>query len=313
MRYVLFAAIRRASVVLSLLVALSTPLLWDSPAKAGTTLTQMNAACVPAGITITSPGEYDLGGDVTCTAALGGDGIDIETSGVTLRLNGHTISSMCPSVLPSPSVGIHVNPTGLPTLAMVRIFGDGTISGFDRGVVADDSAGSFAKSVTITNVCQVGILINSPSSSPSSLWKLHKNVVTNAPTGILLLGDDNDLVLNNVSGANTNEGIFVSSSSNNNTIVNNTASMNTAASSHGIHIAGTNNDLHANTTDNNSVGIFVEGGVGLNNNITGNESSGNTSFDMVDENGPPFNGPTPCDNNKWRGNHFVTANRSCIN
>jgi len=129
------------------------------------------------------------------------------------------------------------------------------------------------------------------------------------PWAFFLGGDDNDLVLNDTSG-NISAGIFVDS--NNNTIVNNTSNMNTATNSHGISVEAANNDLHANTTDGNTIGIFVEGGVGTNKNITGNESSGNTTFDMDDENQPPFNGPTPCDNNKWRGNQFVSANASCI-
>lgn len=259
------------------------------------------------GITISQPGEYVLGGDVTCL--LPGDGIDIEASGVTLHLNGHTISGMCGSTLvPSPT-GIHVNSTGVPTLTMVRIQGEGgTITGFQDGIVADNNAGSFAKSVNITTICPgaFGIFINSPSSQ----WKLQKDVVTNAAIDIFLEGDDNDLVLNDVSGANTSDGIFVNS--NNNTIVNNTASMNGAVNSRGISVEGANNDLHANTTDNNAAfGIFVENGVGINNNITGNESSGNTTFDMDDENQPPFSA-SPCDNNKWKGNQFVSANASCI-
>jgi len=135
---------------------------------------------------ISQPGEYVLGGDVTCLGP--GDGIDIEASGVTLHLNGFTISGMYTvgPLFPS-SAGIHVNSTGVPTLTMVRILGEGsTISGFQNGIVADNSAGSSAKSVTITNVCQDGILINAPPAPlpPTSQWKLQKDVVTNAPVGI---------------------------------------------------------------------------------------------------------------------------------
>ncbi len=305
MRYGLFAAIRRASVVLSLLVALSTPLLWGAPARAGTTITQaVPGVCAPAGITITQPGEYTLGENVSCV--LSGDGIDIEASGVTLHLNGFTITGTClDSALNPNSAGIHVmGPSALTPLTMVRILGEGTtISGFQNGIQGDNSAGSFAKSVNITSACPgaVGILI----SSSSSQWKLQKDTITNVGIGISLSGNDNDLVLNSVSGTNTDTGILVGGM--NNTIVNNTASMN-GTSSRGIDVIGAgNNDLHANTTDNNFDGIVVESG-SSNNNITGNESSNNTRDDMRDENTTP-----PCDTNKWRGNHFMTANQSCIN
>lgn len=326
MRHGVSVIIRRASLALCLLVVLSTPFLWGDQARAGTTIMQTNPSCAgTGGITITQPGEYVLGGDVTCL--MPGDGIDIEASGVTLHLNGHTISGMCtaPPLFPSSS-GIHVNSTGLPTLTMVRILGDDQtvsgfqISGFQNGIVADKSAGSFAKFVAITSACQdaTGISIKSPSSQ----WKLDRNAVAFSPPapGQLSLGislevgaDDNDLVLNNVTSANQGISVF----SNNNTIVNNTANMNTAGPTcHGIHVEGASNSLHANTTDNNAIGIFVEDSAVMNT-ISGNTSLGNTTpcsntpvpYDMDDENKLP----TACDNNKWTGNHFMTANQSCIN
>jgi hypothetical protein len=298
----MFAAIRSTSVVLSLLVALSTPLLWGAPARAGTTISQaVPGVCAPVdpGLVITQPGDYALGGDITCAA---GDGIDIESSGVTLHLNGFSISGTCMALPPSStSVGIHVNPTGLPTLTMVRILGNGTITGFQNGIEGDHSAGSFAKFVTITSACPgaFGILIDSFSSQ----WKLQKDTITNVGIGIGLFGDDNDLVLNSVSGSNTFTGILVESMFN--TIVNNTASMNNPANSRGIDvIGGGSNDLHANTTDNNFDGIVVESG-SSDNNITGNTSFNNAGFDMRDEN-------NNCDNNKWRGNHFTTSESGSV-
>ena len=89
--------------------------------------------------------------------------------------------------------------------------------------------------------------------------------------------------------------------------MNNTANDNEGGIFFGTHTTGSNNnEIHANTTNNNSVGGGLTIALGSTaNNISGNESLNNLSFDMEDDN------PT-CDSNKWEGNHFNTANQPCI-
>jgi copper-binding protein NosD len=288
---------------LILLAAFSITLLWASPAKAGTTITQNTCPVI-----IISPGEYDLATDVACPPL--GDGIDILASDVTLHLNGHTISTVGGNC--SDGAGIHVMGTPLVPLAGVRILGPGTITNFgnftglpNAGFLAEFSAGSFVKFVTVTADC-AGVPGGFWIESSSSMWKLDSNVVSESVTGgsgIFVEGNDNDLIRNNV-----NKMIVLFGSSN--TVVNNSAHDDRNGIL--VNTGSNNNEIDANTTDSNSFrGIWIlKGATG--NNVTGNNSFNNATFDMEDDN-------PNCDSNKWRGNHFNTSlsppttNPSCIN
>jgi parallel beta-helix repeat protein len=249
---------------------------------------------------IIQSGEYDLATDVgPCLPGV--DGIQILASDVTLHLNGHTIDGSAAPATCNSSVGIRV---GLPSPAMltkVLVHGDGTISDFRIGFLANRTSGSFVKRVAVTAQCpffSYGFVIQLASSQ----WKLDGNVVREpgqTSSGILLgaAADDNVLVRNDV---NDTINIFGS----NNTVVNNVASDNDG----GIILYNTadNNDLHANTTNNNRTnsGLWIQLG-STGNNITGNKSFNNLPFDARDDN-------LDCDANKWEGNHFDTANQACI-
>ena len=276
-------AIRRVRLALPLFVAICITLLWASPVKAGTVI--MQSTCP---VLIAQSGDYTLGTDVgPCLPAV--DGIDILASGVTLHLQGHTITGTCGS-----SIGIHVLGTALAPLTMVRILGTGTVSTFYTGFQADNSGGSFVKFVTVASQCPLG---NGFYLTPtSSQWKLDGNVVQAPSTsyGIILDGGDHDLVRNNISDT-------ITVRSDNNVIVNNTASDNGA----GIFVEGSNNDIHANTTNNNSGGNGIWLFLGSGNNITGNTAQNNLPFDLDDDN-------PDCGTNTWEGNKFTTANQPCI-
>lgn len=56
-------------------------------------------------------------------------------------------------------------------------------------------------------------------------------------------------------------------------------------------------------TGNADHGILVES---ADNHITGNKVRGSAVDDLHDTNESP-----PCDDNKWRGNRFDTANQAC--
>jgi hypothetical protein len=297
-------AIQRAKLALVLLAAVSITLLWASPAKAGMTIT--NGTCP---VLITQPGEYSLGTNVGPCAS-GVDGIIITASNVTLHLNGHTISGTATSGTCNSSSGIHVMGTSsLTPLTLVRVLGTGTITNFTEGFLAENSAGSFVKFVTVTANCpgppnsitSIGFHIRASSSQ----WKLEGNVVRepgDTSGGIVLStgANDCDLVRNDVNDT-------ISVNSDNNNIVNNTANDNLD----GIFVTGNNNEIHANTTNNNSEhGLWlsqngITGNFASGNNISGNTSLNNPVFDMEDDN-------ANCGTNKWRGNKFRTANMSCI-
>src|ERR1043166_2840450 len=237
-------AIRRARLTLFLLPALFTTLLFAFPAKAGTTITQNTCPVI-----IAQSGEYSLGTDVG-PCAPGTDGIDIMASNVTLHLNGHTISGTAISGTCNSSSGIHVMGTSsLTPLTMVRVLGTGTITNFVTGFLAENSAGSFVKFVTVTQTpptpCS-DFTFGFDIRASSSQWKLEGNVVRepgDSSAGIVLRSgaNDCDLVRNDF-----NDTITVNSDNNN--VINNTANDDVQ----GIVVNGNDNEIHANSTDNNS-------------------------------------------------------------
>ena len=253
----------------------------------------------PAAV-ITQPGNYVLAGDVG-PCAPGTDGIDIEASNVKLHLNGHTIAGTACGGVFFVNGGIVIGlPAPAPMLSNVRVLGPGTISDFGHGVLAQNSAGSFAKFVTF--ICSTGAANGFVTLPPGGHWKLERNVVQQggAPNdnfcSINLFTDDTDIVGNSVNSP-------MCIRSNSNTIVNNTANGGT----NGIALIGSNNEVHANTTDNNIGlnGIWAPLG-STGNSITGNTSFNNAPFDMDDDN-------LNCDSNKWEGNRFNTTNQpSCV-
>jgi len=303
-------AIHNASL---LLAVISITLLWASVAEAGT-ITQTTCP-----IEIIHSGVYSLANDVTCAASTE-DGIDILASGVTLFLNGHTITGAGagPGAPCSTGTGINVGSSapGFPKVSGVGILGRGTVSNFFVGVGAQNSADSFAAFVTVTapqcnpsgSPTSVGFVVQAPGGG----WNLSGNVVQEPGInsfGIVLAANGNALVGNNVIDSIA---LFGSS---NNTIVANTANENFGGII--LYAGSNNNQIYANTTKkNNSVGCgpitastypcsglwMMSGATG--NNITGNWSFDNVPFDMQDDN--------KCGSNKWKGNHFGTANESCI-
>ena len=63
--------------------------------------------------------------------------------------------------------------------------------------------------------------------------------------------------------------------------------------------------MHGNTIDSNAMnGVSAATGA-TGNHIDGNAALGNGFFDLADSN-------PGCDRNNWFGNHFLTANQSCI-
>src|ERR1700730_13056357 len=123
-------------------------LLCTTSAKAGTTITQSTCP-----VLIAQAGDYSLGTDVgPCMPGV--DGIDIVASAVTLHLNGHTINGSADPGTCNNSQGIHVGlPSPAPMLSLVHVLGDGTINNFQSGFLAENSAGSFVKFVTVTADC----------------------------------------------------------------------------------------------------------------------------------------------------------------
>jgi len=160
--------------------------------------------------------------------------------------------------------------------AAILIQGPGTIAGFGVGV-------SFVN-VDFSNVIDVTATRNDDGFfvASSSDNMVQGNVVTeNSHNGIVIVGGSENKVVNNLLTNNRDLGIFLSGFTD-------------------------LNEVHANIVTgipNRTIGIFVNLG-STQNNIEGNTFLGNF-LDMVDQN-------PDCDDNRWRGNQFDTANQLCI-
>jgi parallel beta-helix repeat protein len=154
----------------------------------------------------------------------------------------------------------------------IVIQGPGTITGFQDGL-------SFFQ-VNFSRVIQV-------------------TATRNSIAGFLVSGSTNNLIQGNVATLNDDLGISIQIGGEN-TIANNLVMNNKI----GIDIAFANlNKIYANTATSNTLrGISL---TGTQNEIGGNTALSNSFEDM-------FDGAPNCDDNRWRGNRFDTANQSCI-
>ena len=162
-------------------------------------------------------------------------------------LDGHTINGRC-----STFAGIRV----ISSVSQVRVLGPGTISNFDVGLrAAGNSKDSFAKFTTVTANCPF-LTTGFEIVGPASHWELQGNVVRepgSTSVGILLQSTDhNHLVANDV-----NDTIALVDSSNN-VIANNISDDNNVGIGLERFATGSNNnEIHANTTNNNTYGIEI--------------------------------------------------------
>jgi parallel beta-helix repeat protein len=272
------------------------------PASAATSI----ASCP---FTITAPGNYVVTADLNCA----GDAIDVQSSNVSVSLNGHIITgpgtvSDWGAVKFTGSIGVKV--TGAGRLNHVIIEGPGLIRKFAEGVLFLNA-----------DYCQVNLV--TASSNNAGIEGLTVTYLTlgsdvtgsNADYGVFLAGSINGAVTNNDASGNLMNGIYVgattatpgshigpglnSGSSISNTVINNTANGN----DEGIVIEADGSRVIGNVTNGNRIGIRA-GGMG--NQIFSNKSSvANAVFDLsADE--------TACIWSLWSDNIFFTRNQVCI-
>jgi parallel beta-helix repeat protein len=196
------------------------------------------------GTVITSPGTYTVANNLTCA----GDGVDIQSNSVTLKLNGFIIAGR------SPGAGgvVVVSSTGAG-LKSVTILGPGVIRNFGTGISFQGTNGGGAVDVTVTaNGFGIG-----PTSDNANV----------ASKGLLI--SQNDIEQNVNHGITTN-------ALNTGTIVGNKVSNNGV---HGIYLfAGTGNMVLGNTCDGNGTdGIHLGDGVSTGNTVKGNQANSNSN------------------------------------
>jgi parallel beta-helix repeat protein len=219
--------------------------------------------------------------DVTLTSDLNcgpGDGLTVAASGITINLNGYSISSSDEAGSEDPSMD-YDGSSGILVANVddVDITGLGEISGFDRGITFIGSSegqvtdlqlanngigmlmsGSEATEISRNTLTNNGIAVISDSSNHGVI--AFNQVVANLEQGMLFLGSDmNTVAANNMFG-NGENGIYLDILSNENTIDFNTV--------FGHEVADLNNDDGRSTNvnqnsfgENNNCGTSLPGGL----------------------------------------------------
>jgi len=126
--------------------------------------------------------------------------------------------------------------------------------------------------------------------------------ITNYNNGINFVGVS-DSNVEQVSSTANRRGLYLFNSTTDTHVNNNVFSMNVLEGM----IVDMSSDNHLNNNQsigNGTYGIDVAPG-STGNHVNGNTALGNRLFDL-------FDGNMSCDNNKWNGNTFVSANMSCI-
>ena len=202
------------------------------------------------------------------------DGVFVLTSGKTAA---DPLESLQPALKLLPQAGgviFDLRP-GIVVLfsTAILIQGPGTITGFQDGLEFANVDSSRVIQVTATRNSADGFVV---IGTPSTNNVFQGNVATLNRRGISMIGGRENKILNNLV-MNNEDGIDL--------------------------VFADLNKIYANTATNNTlVGISLRG---TQNEIGGNTAVGNGREDM-------FDSAPNCDDNRWLGNRFVTANQSCI-
>jgi parallel beta-helix repeat protein len=234
----------------------------------------LGATSITGPTVISSPGTYVLAEDISG----GSPGIWIQSSGVTIEGNGHTISGA------GGSYGILVNKDGT-TLSDVTI-SDVRLEDWNCGLYFKGVADCEASGVKADSNGKAGINLRSASGTTVT-----DCTATGNEQGILLWQDcDNNTIANNTATENDDAGIYVASTgradggiifdSTGNTISGNTVTGN----GQGIYLDFTrDNEVTGNTVaENDDYGIFLDYSSGNRlegNTVNGHEQSGFVLFD----------------------------------
>jgi parallel beta-helix repeat protein len=219
--------------------------------------------------------------DVTLTSDLEcgpGDGLIVGASGITINLNGYSITSSDEDGSEDPSMNYDGSSGILVANADdVDISGLGEISGFDEGVTFMGSSGGQVADIQLANN-DIGVLMSGSEGTEVSRNTMTNNgialisdssnhgaiafnqVVANLEQGMLFLGSDINVVAANNMFGNGENGIYLDIMSNTNTIDFNTV--------FGHEVADLNNDDGRSTNvnqnsfgENNNCGTSTPGGL----------------------------------------------------
>jgi len=243
---------------------------------------------------VTTAGDYQLTADLGCT-------ITISASGVSLKLNGHTIAP------PSGNDGIDV--TGAGRLNHVGIQGPGLIKGIGSTVIGINIGNVDYSQVGLVTIkgFVAGIAVAAGNTQSATFLTIASNVIgQSSGIGIFLNNCTSCAVFgNDVSGsggtspstdANPGVGIAVQGGGGGNTVNNNVSNGNVFA---GIGIGGgTGNRVYGNTTNGNGAYGIGVGAPGTQ--VFSNTSQANGTADLIDQS-------ATCSGTVWGNNVFQTS------
>lgn len=264
----------------------------------------------------TAGATYNVAADLTGSTF---DCIEIVASGITLKLNGHTLTGA------SKASGVDIFPgeTG------VHVTGPGTIQGFSIGV--DDRGDSaLIENLTVEGNVTGGILLDGTNSSVVTGNPVISN---NGTYGVFLANTNNSVVEHNaqISGNGAaGYGIWIENTSTNQTVstnnivaanvVDNSASQafgiwvgyNNAYSSCPAVAPSTGNIIVNNTAvdANGTIGIGLQCNAAADTTVLHNSATGNGTFNAYD-------GNASCGSNYWNVDTFTPppnppTNQPCV-
>jgi parallel beta-helix repeat protein len=230
------------------------------------------AASHLCGATITE--DLVLDHDLDCT----GVGITVNTSDVTIRLNGHTISGPGDSMDPAISGILVTGATG------VSILGPGTITGFFAGVRVVTSSDLTIKGITSSESHEAGIQLE----SSTGVRIVENNVAGGGHDAFQLRLSHGNVIASNVATATHPSGCAINLVSSDNNLVKRNSVSDAGTSGIQLTRLGTNppssgNNIMENEIRDNNHGVRLFNGA-TDNLVRSNEIVGNT-------NGISFVGP----------------------
>lgn len=277
-----------------------------SIAAVGTTMVAAGLGIGPAGAVVPTCGSTItvntvLTGDMTCP----GDGLFINADGVTLDLNGHTVTGPGPNAPNGPNgvlAGIRIltGHTGV-------VIKNGRVEAFPGGIRLLSASNNEVFGVTlVNNGLGLNAFVNGPNAASPDNNHIHDNAVESSTgAGVQLVGNgqrfvNNQLVNNGNAGlvANTNNSTFTRNliagngviggvnngvglqlTGNGNTVQGNSVERNAST---GININGSNNVMSANAVNQNGGNATNIGGPSTtatlaNNRIENNQFNANGS------------------------------------
>jgi parallel beta-helix repeat protein len=195
----------------------------------------------------------------------------IGANNITLDLNGYTITG-------NGSTG-----SGVIRDAVIRnniTVKNGTVSGFQNGVIFNGIQGGLIENITATNNTNFGIYLSVSSANIT----VRNNTVSNNMNGIQIFGGaNNNTIENNIATNNSVDGIHLEGAGANNILSGNQSNFN----GRGFWIFNSSGNTFANNTaNNNTPNSGFEFSSSSNNTVTGNTANNNSGagFSLTNSN-----------------------------